>query len=156
MQRMAAFLWFDNQAKEAVDFYLSVFKDSKVLKTTYYGDGLPIPKGTVMSINFMVNGYEFIAYNSGMQKTSSSTVSFVIDCTTQKEIDELWSKLSDGGEELQCGWIKDKFGITWQILPVEVHDMLGDKDLLKSQRVLAALFQMKKINKKVLERAYCL
>ncbi len=154
MQKITTFLWFEDQAEEAVNFYTSVFRNSKVLKISRFGEGTPAPSETAMSIRFMLNGHEFMAVNSGVNLPFSSSISFVLNCDSQSEIDELWSKLCDGGEEHACGWVKDKFGMSWQIVPSIVHEMLTDPDHLKSQRTMAALSRMKKVDIKTLELGY--
>jgi predicted 3-demethylubiquinone-9 3-methyltransferase (glyoxalase superfamily) len=154
MQKIVPFLWFDNQAEEAVNFYTSVFKNSKILRITHYGEGAPIPKGTVMTIDFLLNGQEFVALNGGPVFTINSAISFVVNCKTQEEIDDLWNKLTEAGEEQECGWLKDRYGVTWQIVPDSLPKMMSDKDPAKSQKVMQAIYHMKKIDLKTLERAY--
>ncbi len=160
MQKIIPFLWFDNQAEEAVSFYVSVFKNSKVLNITRYDEEAAKasgkPKGTVMTVEFQLNGQEFVAINGGPQFTFSPAVSFVVNCKTQEEVDYYWQKLSEGGDEKaqQCGWLKDKFGLSWQIVPVVLGKLLSDPDHLKSQRVMSAMLQMKKIDLESLKRAY--
>lgn len=154
MQKITPFLWFDNQAEEAINFYTSVFKDSKILIVAKYGkEGLG-PEGTVMTAKFMIEGQEFVALNGGPQFTFSEAISFVINCENQEEIDYYWDKLSEGGEEQGPGWIKDKYGVLWQVVPVILTEMLSDEDPLKSQRVMAAMMQMMKLDIKTLKDAY--
>jgi predicted 3-demethylubiquinone-9 3-methyltransferase (glyoxalase superfamily) len=158
MQKITPFLWFDNQAEEAARFYTSIFKNSKIVETARYGDEGPKvagkPKGSVMTIKFQLDGQEFIALNGGPEFNFTEAVSFVINCKTQQEVDELWEKLSVGGEEVQCGWLKDKFGLSWQVVPTILTELIQDIDPQKSQRVMNAMLQMKKLDIKGLEQAY--
>lgn len=154
MQKITPFLWFDNQAEEAMNFYTSIFKNSKILSITRYGEEGPGPKGTVMTAKFQIEGQEFVALNGGPQFTFTEAVSFVVNCKTQEEIDEYWEKLSEGGEEQGPGWVKDKFGLSWQIVPVVLEKMMADKDLGKSKRVMNAMMQMNKIDINKLKQAY--
>lgn len=154
MQKITPFLWFDNQVEEAINFYTSVFKDSKILSVAKYGKEGPGPEGTVMTAKFMIGGQEFVALNGGPQFTFSEAISFVINCENQEEIDYYWDKLSEGGEEQGPGWIKDKYGVSWQVVPVILTEMLSDEDPLKSQRVMAAMMQMMKLDIKTLKDAY--
>jgi predicted 3-demethylubiquinone-9 3-methyltransferase (glyoxalase superfamily) len=146
MQKITPFLWFDDQAEEAMKFYTSIFKDSKVGRVTRYGEAGPGPKGTVMSATFELDGQEFMALNGGPQFKFSPAISFFVNCKTQEEVDELWAKLSAGGKPERCGWLKDKFGLSWQIIPSILTELLHDKDPDKSQRVMKAMLQMDKIN----------
>ncbi|HEV8657071.1 MAG TPA: VOC family protein [Thermoanaerobaculia bacterium] len=154
MQKITPFLWFDGNAEEAVKFYKSVFQDSKIGKVTRYGEAGPGPKGTVMTATFEIEGQEFIALNGGPQFKFTEAISFVVNCKTQKEVDYFWEKLSDGGEKSQCGWLKDKFGLSWQIVPTALLKMLSNRDAKRSQRVMKAMLQMKKIDIAALKRAY--
>jgi predicted 3-demethylubiquinone-9 3-methyltransferase (glyoxalase superfamily) len=154
MQTITPFLWFDSNAEEAAKFYTSVFKDSKILSTARYGDAGPGPKGSVMTVNFQISGQEFMALNGGPQFKFTEAVSFVVNCETQEEVDAYWSKLSAGGEEGPCGWLKDKFGLSWQVVPTALPKLLKDPDPAKAQRVMKAMLQMKKIEIKELEDAY--
>jgi len=154
MQKITPFLWFDNQAEEAMNFYVSIFKNSKTLSCTRYGDAGPGPKGTVLVASFELDGQEFMALNGGPRFKFTEAVSFVVNCETQAEIDEMWAKLSAGGEESQCGWLKDKFGLSWQVVPPILSKLMQDKDPQKSNRVMQALLQMKKIDIATLQRAY--
>jgi predicted 3-demethylubiquinone-9 3-methyltransferase (glyoxalase superfamily) len=154
MQKITPFLWFDNQAEEAMNFYVSVFKKSKIISITRYGELGPGAKGTVMTAKFLIEGQEFVALNGGPVFTFSPAISFVVNCGTQEEADTLWEKLSEGGEKQQCGWLKDKFGVSWQIVPVVLIEMLNDADPVKSQRVMKAMLQMGKIDIKKLKQAY--
>ena len=154
MQKITPCLWFDNQAEEAAQFYTSIFKDSRVLSMLHYGDAGPRPAGTVMSVTFQLDGQEFIALNGGPYFTFSPAISFFVNCETQEEVDELWLKLSASPEDEQCGWLKDKYGVSWQIVPTVLHAMLQDKDPEKSKRVTEALLQMKKLDIEMLKHAY--
>jgi predicted 3-demethylubiquinone-9 3-methyltransferase (glyoxalase superfamily) len=153
MQKITPFLWFDGKAEEAMNFYLSVFKNSKVGRVTRYGDGGPAPKGTVMSATFQLEGQEFFALNGGPMYSFTPAISFFVNCETQQEVDELWDKLSAGGQQERCGWLKDKYGLSWQIIPSLLGKLLGDKDAAKAQRVMQAMLQMNKIDIKGLQRA---
>ena len=154
MQKITPFLWFDGNAEEAVNFYVSVFKNSKVLRLTRYGDAGPGPKGTVMSATFQLEGQEFFALNGGPQFTFTPAISFFVNCEIQDEVDDLWDKLSAGGEKQRCGWLKDKYGVSWQIIPSALGKMLQDKDAGNSKKALEAMLQMEKIDIKTLEQAY--
>jgi len=154
MQKITPFLWFDNNAEEAIDFYLSIFKNSKIVNMTRYGEAGPGPKGTVMTATFQLDGQEFVALNGGPQFTFSPAISFFVRCETQQEIDELWEKLSAGGEKNRCGWLRDKYGLSWQIVPPVLIEMLSDRDPEKSQRVMKAMLQMDKIDIGTLKQAY--
>ena len=154
MQKIIPFLWFDGNAEEAMQFYTSIFKNSKTGKLTRNGDGGPGPKGSVLIGTFQLNGQEFMALNGGPMFTFSPAISFYVNCETQEEVDELWEKLSAGGEKQQCGWLKDKYGVSWQIIPAVLAELMGDKDPAKTQRVMQALMTMGKIEIKGLKRAY--
>jgi predicted 3-demethylubiquinone-9 3-methyltransferase (glyoxalase superfamily) len=154
MQKITTFLWFDGKAEEAMRFYVSIFKNSKVGSITRYGDAGPGPKGTVMIVTFQLDGQEFIALNGGPQFTFSPAISLVVNCETQEEVDAFWEKLSEGGEKLQCGWLRDKYGLSWQIVPTVLGEMMQDKDAEKSQRVMKAMLQMNKIDIARLKQAY--
>ena len=154
MQKITPFLWFDNNAEEAVNHYLSIFKNSKIVTVVRYGDAGPGPKGSVMTIAFQLEGQDFIALNGGPIFKFTEAISLSVDCKTQQEIDELWEKLSDGGQKGQCGWLKDKFGLSWQINPSVLVEMLQDKDAEKSKRVMQAMLQMGKIDIARLRQAY--
>jgi len=153
MQKITPFLWFDGRAEEAMNFYVSIFKNSKKGRVIRYGDAGPGPKGTVMTAVFQLDGQEFIALNGGPQFKFSQAVSFVVNCKTQKEVDELWEKLSAGGEQQMCGWLKDRFGLSWQIVPTALPELLGNPDPAISQSVMKAMMQMKKIDIEGLKRA---
>lgn len=152
-QKITTFLCFDNNAEEAVNFYVSVFKNSKVLATTRYGEIGPGPKGTIMTISFQLDGQEFTALNGGPQFKFTEAVSLVVHCKTQEEVDYFWEKLSEGGEKIECGWLKDKFGLAWQITPDMLLELLEQSDEQKSQRVMKAMMQMKKLDIQVLKQA---
>ncbi|MGZ3848988.1 MAG: VOC family protein [Flavisolibacter sp.] len=152
MQKITPFLWLNGQAEEAMNFYISVFKNSQVTTLTRYAEGMPGPVGTVMTAVFQLEGQEFIALNGGPQYTFSEAISFVVNCDSQEELDHYWEKLSQGGEEGPCGWLKDRFGLSWQIVPSILGSLLkegGDK----AKRVMAALMQMKKLDIKTLQNA---
>lgn len=154
-QRISPFLWFDNQAEDAANFYVSIFKNSKVNKITYYGEAGPGPKGSVMTVSFELDGQGFVALNGGTRSEFTESISFMVNCNTQQEVDEYWEKLSaGGGQEIQCGWLKDKYGVSWQVTPIVLMEMIGDPDPKKSQRAMEAMFQMKKIDIEKLEQAY--
>src|SRR5437763_63246 len=154
MQKITPFLWFDGKAEEAMNFYVAIFKNSKILSVTRYGEAGPGPKGTVMAATFQLDGQEFIALNGGPQFTFSPAISFLVTRETQPEIDELWEKLSEGGEEQNCGWLKDKYGLSWQVVPSALMELLNDPDREKAQRVMSAMLQMGKIEIEPLRRAY--
>jgi predicted 3-demethylubiquinone-9 3-methyltransferase (glyoxalase superfamily) len=158
MQKITPFLWFDDKAEEAMKFYVSIFKNSKAGRVTRYGEGgaevTGRPKGTVMTATFEIEGQEFVALNGGPVFKLTEAISFVVNCETQKEIDEMWEKLSDGGEKGRCGWLKDKYGLSWQIVPPVLGEMLQDKDAKKSERVMKAMLQMDKLDIKTLKQAY--
>jgi predicted 3-demethylubiquinone-9 3-methyltransferase (glyoxalase superfamily) len=154
MPKITPFLWFDTQAEEAANFYVSIFKNSKVLGVTRYGEAGPGAKGSVMTVQFELDGQEFIALNGGPHFKFTEAVSFSVACKTQAEVDEFWQKLSAGGEEGPCGWLKDKYGLSWQINPVVLGEMLGDPDPDKAKRVMEAMLKMKKIDIPALEEAY--
>ena len=154
MQKITSFLWFDDQAEEAANLYVSIFKNSKIVNIARYGEAGPGPAGTVMTVTFQLEGQEFIALNGGPQFKFTEAISFSVDCKTQEEVDELWEKLAAGGEEGPCGWLKDKYGLSWQINPTVLGEMLSDPDPEKSQRVMKAMLQMKKIDIEGLKQAY--
>lgn len=155
MRRIHPFLWFDNQAEEAMNFYVSVFRNSKIGEVVRYGDGGPGPKGGVMTASFELDGQPFTALNGGPAFNFTEAVSFSVDCRDQAEIDEYWNKLTaDGGVSSQCGWLKDKYGLSWQIVPSELGVLLGDPDRAKGQRAMEAMLQMTKIDLARLRRAH--
>lgn len=146
-------MWFDNNAEEAMNFYTSIFKNSRIVSVSRYGDEAG-QVGTVMTATFVLNGQEFMALNGGPHFKFTEAISFFVHCETQEEVDELWEKLSAGGEKGQCGWLKDKFGVSWQIVPTALGELLGDKDPEKSKRVMEAMLQMHKIDIAKLKQAY--
>ena len=155
MQKITPFLWYDNNnAEEAVNHYISIFKNSRITNIARYGDAGPGPKGSVMTIAFQLEGQDFIALNGGPMFKFNEAISFSVDCKTQQEVDELWEKLSAGGQPSQCGWLKDKYGLSWQIVPSVLIEMLQDTDPAKSKRVMEAMLQMRKIDIEALGRAY--
>lgn len=154
MQKITPFLWFDGKAEEAANFYVSIFKNSRVVNISRCGEAGPGPKGSVMSATFQLDGQPFMALNGGPMFTFSPAVSFFVNCETQEEVDELWEKLSEGGEKQRCGWLKDKYGLSWQIIPAALGEMLQDKDAEKSSKVMQAMLQMDKIDINALRRAY--
>jgi predicted 3-demethylubiquinone-9 3-methyltransferase (glyoxalase superfamily) len=154
MQKITPFLWFDDKAEEAMNFYVSIFKNSKIGRISRYGDAGPGPKGTVMSATFHLEGQEFFALNGGPQFKFTPAISFFVDCKTQEEVDELWEKLSAGGRKDKCGWLTDKYGLSWQIIPSALGEMLQDKDPEKSKRVMRTMLQMTKIDIAGLKQAY--
>ena len=155
MQKITTFLWFDSNAEEAMNFYVSIFKNSKILRVARYGEAGPGPKGTVMAATFQLDGQEFQALNGGPKFKFTPAISLFVNCETQPEVDELWAKLlAGGGREDQCGWLTDKFGLSWQIIPTLPPKLLSDKDPKKSQSVMKAMLQMKKIDSKKLQQAY--
>jgi predicted 3-demethylubiquinone-9 3-methyltransferase (glyoxalase superfamily) len=154
MQKITPFLWFDGKAEEAATLYVSLFKNSKVVSVSRYGEGGPGPKGTVMSVNFQLEGQQFYALNGGPQFTFTPAISLFVNCETQQEVDALWEKLSEGGAKNRCGWLQDKFGLSWQIVPSVLGKYLQDKDAGKAKRVMAAMMQMDKLDIKGLTQAY--
>ena len=154
MQSITPFLWFDNDAEEAASFYVSIFRNSRILNVARYGDAGPGPKGTVMTVTFELDGQEFIALNGGPQFKFTEAVSFSVNCETQQEVDETWEKLSEGGEKGRCGWLKDRFGLSWQVNPSILGQMLQDEDPARSKRVVEAMLKMDKIEIETLKRAY--
>jgi predicted 3-demethylubiquinone-9 3-methyltransferase (glyoxalase superfamily) len=154
MQKITPFLWFDDKAEEAMNFYVSIFNNSKVVSVTRYGDSGPGPKGTVMTAAFQLEGQEFVALNGGPQFKFTEAISFVVNCETQEEVDKFWKKLSEGGEKSRCGWLTDKYGLSWQVVPTVLEEMLQDKDPEKSQSVMKAMLQMDKMEIKTLKQAY--
>jgi predicted 3-demethylubiquinone-9 3-methyltransferase (glyoxalase superfamily) len=155
MQSIKPCLWFDTRALEAAEFYISIFKNSKLGNVSYYGEGAPLPKGTVLVVNFQLNGQEFMALNGGPVFQFNEAISLVVNCETQREIDEYWERLTaDGGQEVQCGWLKDKYGLSWQIVPTVLGKLMTDEDPAKTSRVMQALMKMIKLDVSELERAF--
>lgn len=154
MPKITPFLWFDTEAEEAANFYTSVFPNSRILGVSHYGSAGPRPEGTVMTASFELDGQRFVALNGGpAQHVFNESISFVVNCETQEEVDLFWNALTEGGEEGPCGWLKDRFGLSWQIVPTRLTDLLGDPDPERSQRVMHAMLGMKKIEIAELERA---
>src|ERR1051325_8702789 len=154
MQKITTFLWFNDNAEEAANFYTSIFKDSKITSIARYGDAGPGPKGSVMIVEFELNGQQFVALNGGPQFPFTEAISLMVNCENQEEVDELWEKLSAGGQKSACGWLKDKYGLSWQITPIALMQMQKDKDPEKTRRVMEAMMQMTKLDIPTLERAY--
>ncbi len=154
MQKINPFLWFNDKAEDAANFYVSIFNNSKIVNMARYGEAGPGPKGTAMTVTFDLAGQRFIALNGGPQFKFSEAISFFINCETQQEVDDLWEKLSAGGEKSQCGWLKDKYGLSWQVIPTILGEMLHDPDPRKSQRVMQAMLRMNKIDIALLKQAY--
>ena len=153
MQKITPFLWFDTEGEEAAEFYTSVFPNSQILEVTRYGSAGPRPEGMVMTVSFELDGQRFVALNGGDDFTFNEAISFAVECRTQDEVDTYWSKLSDGGEEGPCGWLKDRYGVSWQIVPTRLPELLSDPDKEKAQRVMEAMLGMTKIEIDELERA---
>jgi predicted 3-demethylubiquinone-9 3-methyltransferase (glyoxalase superfamily) len=153
-QRITPSLWFDGNAEEAINHYTSIFKNSKIVNLNRYGDAGPGPSGSVMSATFELEGQQFMALNGGPQFAFTEAISFFVNCETQEDVDELWDKLCEGGQPSRCGWLKDKYGLSWQIIPRALGEMLSDRDPEKAGRVMQAMLQMQKIDVKTLERAY--
>jgi predicted 3-demethylubiquinone-9 3-methyltransferase (glyoxalase superfamily) len=153
MQKLTPCLWFDTEGEEAARFYTSVFPNSRIVDVTRYGSAGPRPEGTVMTVDFELDGQRFVALNGGPDFSFNEAVSFQVSCASQEEVDRYWSTLSEGGEEGPCGWLKDRFGLSWQIVPTRLPELLGDPDPERSQRVMAAMLSMKKIDIDALEQA---
>ena len=154
MQKITPFLWFNNQAEEAIDFYVSVFKDSKKGEVLHYTDAGPGPEGSVITVPCTLFGQEFVALNGGPQFKFTEAISFVINCETQEEVDYYWKKLLEGGQESMCGWLKDKFGLSWQVVPVALDKMLADKNTKKASAAMKAMLKMKKLDLPTLQKAF--
>lgn len=154
MQTISPFLWFDGQAEEAANFYVSIFKNSRVVGVLRYGDAGPGPTGSVLTVTFELNGEAITALNGGPEFSFSPAISLYVSCDTQDEVDYLWEKLTENGEPGQCGWLTDRYGLSWQIVPKALGELLANSDSAESQRVMSALLQMKKIDIATLERAY--
>lgn len=153
MPKLTTCLWFDLEAEEAAHFYCDVFPNSKITNVTHYNEAGPRPAGTVLSVEFELDGHPFFALNGGPQFTFDEAISFQIDCATEAEADHYWSRLTEGGEESQCGWLKDRFGLSWQVVPRELPQLLGDPDPVRSQRAVAAMLTMRKIDVAAIRRA---
>jgi predicted 3-demethylubiquinone-9 3-methyltransferase (glyoxalase superfamily) len=154
MQKITPFLWFDDQAEEAARFYTSIFQNSKITGIAYYGENSQKPEGTVMTVNFQIEGQDFIALNGGPYFTFTPAISLFVNCENQAEVDELWARLTEGGEEEQCGWLKDKYGVSWQIIPVELLELINSNDAERSQRATEAMLQMIKIDIAKIRQAF--
>ncbi len=155
MQKIKTFLWFDSQAEDAANFYVSIFNDAKILRVTHYGSAGPGAEGSVMTVDFQLFGQDYTALNGGPLFTFNESISLEVNCDSQDEIDEYWTKLTgDGGQPGDCGWLKDKYGLSWQIVPAQLVDMISDPDQAKGQRVMAAMLTMKKMDMAELRRAY--
>jgi predicted 3-demethylubiquinone-9 3-methyltransferase (glyoxalase superfamily) len=154
VQKITPNLWFDTEAEEAANFYISILKDSEVVNVMHYGDAGPRPAGMVMTVTFRLQGQEFTALNGGPDFKFNESISFLVNCESQEEVDELWERLSEGGEQGPCGWLKDKFGVSWQIIPTVLDTLLQDEDSEKANRVMKAMLQMKKIDIAGLQEAY--
>jgi predicted 3-demethylubiquinone-9 3-methyltransferase (glyoxalase superfamily) len=154
VQKITPNLWFDTEAEEAANFYTSIFKDSEIVDVSYYGEGGPRPAGLALTVNFRLQGQDFTALNGGPDFKFNEAVSFLVSCESQAEVDDFWEKLSEGGEEGPCGWLKDKFGVSWQIIPTALGKLMSDEDAEKAGRVMKAMLQMKKINVAELEAAH--
>lgn len=153
MQKITTFLWFEDQAEEAANFYVSVFKNSKILQITHCGENAPRPVGSVLTVRFQLDGQEFIALNGGPQFKFTEAISLVVNCDTQEEIDAMWQKLSEGGEKVECGWVKDRYGLSWQIVPAILWQLVDSADPDKANRVFQAVWRMKKIDLETLKQA---
>ena len=154
MPKITPFLWFDNEAESAAKFYCSVFKNSRIKEVSHYREGMPKPAGTVMTVNFELDGQEFIALNGGPEFKFDEAISFAVRCETQQEVDDYWDKLTAGGEESMCGWLKDKYGLSWQITPSAIYETVGGPDPAGAQRATEAMLQMKKLDINKLRQAY--
>ena len=153
MQKITTFLWFNDKAEEAANFYVSLFQNSKIDAISRYGDAGPGPKGSVMSVNFQLEGQKFIALNGGPHFSFTPAISLFVNCESQQEVDQLWDKLSEGGRKDRCGWLQDKYGLSWQIIPVALMKLMSDPDKQKAGRVMKAMLQMDKIDVQKLEQA---
>ena len=154
MQKITPYLWFDNQAAEAAAFYTSLFKNSQILETTYYGENMPLPAGTVLTVHFQLDGQDFVALNGGPQFQFTEAISLFVNCETQAEVDELWARFTAGGEESMCGWLKDRYGLSWQIVPAGLLDLLHGPDPEKSARAMQCMFTMRKLDLEKIRQAY--
>jgi predicted 3-demethylubiquinone-9 3-methyltransferase (glyoxalase superfamily) len=154
MQKINTFLWFEAQAEEAANFYVSIFKNSKILNMSHYGEGGPRPKGSVLVVEFQLDGQKFLALNGGPHFKFTEAISLMVNCETQQEIDEMWEKLCAGGEESQCGWLKDKYGLSWQVVPTILNQLLDSKTPEKANRVFKEIMTMHKLDIKRMQQAY--
>lgn len=146
MQKITPCLWFDGKAEEAASFYTSVFPRSRIVNVTRYGEAGPGPKGTVMTVTFRLDGQEYVALNGGPQYTFSPAISLMVSCRTQREVDKLWEKLSSGGKTQQCGWLQDRYGVSWQVVPAALGELIGDEDAERSQKAMKAMLEMEKLD----------
>jgi predicted 3-demethylubiquinone-9 3-methyltransferase (glyoxalase superfamily) len=153
MQKITPNLWFENQAEEAAEFYTSIFKNSRITGVSRYGEAGPRPAGSVMVVEFELDGQQFLALNGGPEFQFTEAISFVINCESQEEVDYMWERLTDGGEESMCGWLKDRYGVSWQVVPTALHALLSEPDPEKASRIMEAFFQMRRIDLPRLERA---
>lgn len=153
MQKITPCLWFDGQAEEAAEFYTSVFANSRILEVSRYGEGGPGPEGSALTVRFELDGQEFTGLNGGPQFRFTEAVSFQVSCKDQEEVDYFWSRLTDGGEESMCGWLKDRFGVSWQIIPTRLPELLGDPDAQRAQKAMQAMLGMRKIDIAAMEAA---
>lgn len=153
MKKITPFLWFDNNLEEAIHFYTSIFKNSVIQNISYYGEGGPMPKGSVMSASFHLDGQDFLGMNGGPMFSFTPAISMFVNCHSQEEIDEFWEKLAEGGEKSRCGWLKDKFGLSWQIVPADLNRLLNHNDPEKAARVMSAMMKMDKLDMKALKDA---
>ena len=154
MQKIRTFLWFNDKAEEAANFYVSLFENSKINGVSRYGENTPGEAGQVMTVNFTMAGQEYIALNGGPHYTFTPAISLFVNCESQTEVDRLWEKLTEGGKEVQCGWLEDRYGLSWQIVPTRLMELMSDPDPVKAGRVTQAMLQMKKIDTAVLQQAY--
>ena len=154
MQKITPFLWFDQQAEEAANYYVSIFKNSQVVSVSRYSEGAPRPAGTAMIVTFQIDGQEYMALNGGPEFKFTEAISLFVNCESQEEVDLYWEKLAAGGEKGQCGWLKDRFGLSWQIVPSALGELMGDPDPEKSRRVMEAMLRMSKIDIDSLKKAY--
>ncbi|HTK11350.1 MAG TPA: VOC family protein [Ktedonobacteraceae bacterium] len=154
LQKITPSLWFDGNAEEAVTFYVSLFENSKIVGMSRYGEAGPGPEGAVLTVEFQLEGQSFLAINAGPEFPFTPAISFMVNCETQQEVDELWEKLSAGGKEVECGWLTDKYGLSWQIVPTILGELMKDKDAEKVKRVTEAMFRMKKLDVRILQEAY--
>jgi predicted 3-demethylubiquinone-9 3-methyltransferase (glyoxalase superfamily) len=154
MQKITTFLWFDDKAEEAANFYVSLFKNSKIETISHYGEGSPRPKGTVLTVTFQLDGQQFMALNGGPHYTFTPAISLLVNCETQEEVDRLWEKLLEGGKPSRCGWLQDRYGLSWQIVPTVLGKLMSDPDREKANRVMQAMLQMDKLDIRKLEQAY--
>jgi predicted 3-demethylubiquinone-9 3-methyltransferase (glyoxalase superfamily) len=153
-QKITPFLWFNDQAEEAANFYVSIFKNSKIGNVSRYGDTGPGPKGSVMVVTFQLEGQEFMALNGGPSYSFTPAISFMVNCATQQEVDELWEKLTEGGKEVQCGWLTDKYGLSWQIVPTIFTELMQGKDPAKKEKMMQVMMQMVKLDSEKLKQAF--